>query len=480
MSPPQPSYISMKRILPLLFLVLCLDMTNGQTPVNPIQKRYYEALFLIDGTNKPYYPSGAYNIMLDLASEGVPKAMNALAIMYAEGTGTEVNYSEAFYWFDRAASSGYYRAYYNLGLFWKYGYGVDRDESKALECYGKGADHGDPDCIYGLGYMSYKGIACDQDYEKALEKFFEAAALGNSASSYMIGICYKNGYGITRDESEARRWLELSAGLGNIRALAELFSDKAENNFNPDSLPSEIPEGIQIPETYKTVEHNLNGSDISGKFSGYLITYDWSGEYIISLAPLNLVLNYNETGFSGLWTESDSIIAEINASVTDTGLVFINSRYERYNHFHNKPVLFDFKSAEISITAIDSTVCLTGNIHLFSESTMEYEKPVFVSLVKNDAVGIHDITDETEKPVSDLCIFPNPFRDQINISFTLKTESDVSAMVYSIDGRKLHQADFGRLNSGENIQNLNLNLPGGIYIVKIICPSASVTTMIVK
>lgn len=470
----------MKRILLIVIVLSAGGIVASQSGNDTIQEKYNEALYYMRGVNKPHYPARALNIFLDLADSGVAKAMNAAAIMYEQGIGTDQDYSAAYYWYEKAAYAGYYKAYYNLGLLWKYGYGVERNESKAFECYVTGADQGDPDCQYALGYMFYKGLACEQDYLQALRLFLDAASSGNAAASYMIGICYRNGYGIARDETEAQRWLEISSSSGNHRADIELASEEAENNFSDGSSTSGILYDVPIPETYTKIEYNLNDINIAGKYQGYLVTYDWSGEYIIGLSPLKLDLHNDGLNIYGQCIESDTNIVMVNASITDTGLVFVNMKYGRTDHYHSEPVEYDFNSASIQIIVDDSIAFLTGNIQFFSELTIEPERPIYISLLRTEVPKGNDIPDLSGMPVYDLRAFPNPFRDQLYISFELLEEAEVGVMVFTADGKKLYQADLGKLPSGPNIQQLQLNVPGGIYIVKVICGSASLTTKIVR
>lgn len=470
----------MKRILLFFIVLLSLEVIAAQSGNDTIQKRYNDALDYLQGIYKPFYPAKAFNLFLELAEEGIPEAMNKVAIMYAEGIGIETDYLSAYSWFDKAASAGYFKAYYNMGLFWKYGYGVERDETKALESCVKGAGYGDPDCKYAVGYMSYKGLACKQDYTKALELFFDAATGGNIAASYMIGICYRNGYGIQRDETEAKKWLEKSSTGGHYRATRELAANEEENHFITGSFAIEILYDNQIPETYTKVEHNVYDADVAGKYSGYLVTYDWSGEYVIGLSSLKLDLQNSRNKISGLWVESDTSIAEVTGIITDTALVFTNSKYNRSDRYRSKSIQFYFKSAGLHITKNDSVTWLTGNIQLFSEVTMEPEKPMYISLKRTDVTIEPDITEKQDKLIGDLHAFPNPFRDLINISFNLKKESEVNVSVFSSDGRKLYQTDFGKLSPGVNSQNLYLNVTKGVYLLKVACGSESVTTKIIK
>ena len=470
----------MKRNLLLFIFILSCRMIVGQSENDTIRLRYNEALNYFQGFYKPYFPARAFILMKGLAEEGFPEAMNAVAIMYSQGIGVDTSYQDAYSWFEKAAASGYYKAFFNLGLLWKYGYGVEKNETKAFECCLTGAGYGDPDCKYAVGYMYYKGLACKQNYITALEYFFDAAADGNMAASYMIGICYRNGYGIQRNEKEARSWLEKSSSGGNFRAKRELVSVGPEDYSISGTLSSEILAQNKIPETYTQVGHNIQDRDKAGRFSGFLVTYDWSGEFIIGLFSLTLDLQVNGHNIKGLWIESDTNIVEINGTITDTALVFFDAKSNRTDHYHRNPIQFFFKSANLNISEVDSVTWLCGNIRFFSEMTMEPERPMYISLNRTNINPKPEIPDSQEKLIDNLRAFPNPFRDYLSISFNLKKESVVKIMVYTIDGRKVYQAEPGKLLTGINIQNMQLDVPEGVYIVKVNCGSESAAAIILK
>jgi hypothetical protein len=394
----------------LAAIMLCIATSAAAQQNDELSDRIYlNALQYANGAGKPYNPEKAEKILKSLAEEGNPKAMNALGIMYATGRGTGIDYRSAMTWFRKAADAGYDRSYYNLSLMWKYGFGVEMDYTESYLQLKKGADKGEPNCQYGLGYMHYKGLGCSQDYGVAMNYFLQAAERQNSAATYMIGLCLRNGYGVRRDTAEARKWLLKSAGSGNARADIELRTKVPENSFSMSRMISGKRYNVEIPEKYRKVNHNASGSLLSGHFEGYAVTFDWSGGYIIDISPLSLTLSGDGILFTGKWKESDTIIADISAVVTDSTLEFIDTYLLKPNHYSPDPLPAAFRQANVKVSKDGSAVYIAGTVQFFSDLSMEPLQPVFISLqsAKEDGAATEQFPDDLSG--SKVLAFPNPF-----------------------------------------------------------------------
>ena len=62
---------------------------------------------------------------------------------YHNGTGTQINYKKAMYYYDKAIIKGSIIAYSNKGLLYEKGHGVTKNIKKALSLYQKGNELGD-------------------------------------------------------------------------------------------------------------------------------------------------------------------------------------------------------------------------------------------------------------------------------------------------------------------------------------------------
>jgi hypothetical protein len=67
-----------------------------------------------------------------------------------------------------------------------------------------------------------------------------------------------------------------------------------------------------------------------------------------------------------------------------------------------------------------------------------------------------------------LKVQPNPFTNEVNISYKIGKTAPVHAMVYDLSGRMIFSTSFGTQQPGEYIQVLNLeSLSNGTYIIKL-------------
>ncbi len=469
-----------RRAVVMIVLLCVASAAYAQQEDNLAGRIYLAALQYAKGSGKPYRPDKAMRIMSVLAEEGDPKAMNALGIMYATGKGSEIDYRAAMTWFSKAAEAGYLRSYYNLSLMWKYALGVEKNDEESFHMLKKGADAGDPFCQYGIGYMHYKGLGCSQDYGVAMNWFLKAAEEGNIAATYMIGLCLRNGYGVERDTATAREWLINSGRSGNARAAVELGTREPENSFSISARISGKRYSVTIPEKFRVVEHNVMRDYLSGRFEGYAVTYDWSGVYIIDISPLTLTLSSDDDLITGKWIEADTITADIRAVLTDTTLVFVDSDYARPNHYSPEPFPAKFRTADINLSSDGSSVYLTGNLHLFSEITMEPLQPVYISLKSAGESAVDHPLHVEEGSGVKMFAFPNPFTGMLNLSIELDGEADVHVDILTASGILVIEADCGRLRRGRNVVSLPAPSAPGLYVVRVRYGNREATFTVVK
>ena len=97
--------------------------------------------------------------------------------------------------------------------------------------------------------------------------------------------------------------------------------------------------------------------------------------------------------------------------------------------------------------------------------------------IQCSGAGIENISDK----VSELNVFPNPINSDFSISFDLKEANDVSAQLYSLDGKRAKELINEKTEIGHFTQQFDVReLPSGIYLVKLNVGGASVTRKIVK
>lgn len=100
-----------------------------------------------------------------------------------------------------------------------------------------------------------------------------------------------------------------------------------------------------------------------------------------------------------------------------------------------------------------------------------------VTINSSGNVGIADINER----LSGLNILPNPVNNEFSLSFNLKETAQVSAQLYSLDGKAVKELLNEKVSQGDFNRPFDVNaLPSGIYLMKLNVGEASVTKKIVK
>ena len=303
-------------------------------------------------------------------------AMEALGLAYIGGIGVECDTAKAVALLEEAGRLGVKDAYHALGMIYKYGEGgLRQDFRRAYGYFCTGAERGSVRCIYAKGFMLYKGLGCRQDYQQAALTFLPAANSRDENSWYMLALCSRNGYGLEKDSAAAAFCLKRAARMGSRDARDELarpheetymhavYADSAEYSFIPDSLPA--------------VKPTVGGAALAeGHYSGFVVTYDWSGKYILGEQPLAMTVSSVGGELSGELS-IDSVDTAYCGSLSGGRLVFASGgvtlpeRYERGGKM-------DYRLDSMVLDVGDGKV--TGRLNLYSTKLKEPGRPMYFEL----------------------------------------------------------------------------------------------------
>lgn len=303
-------------------------------------------------------------------------AMEALGLAYIGGIGVECDTAKAVALLEEAGRLGVKDAYHALGMIYKYGEGgLRQDFRRAYGYFCTGAERGSVRCIYAKGFMLYKGLGCRQDYQQAALTFLPAANSRDENSWYMLALCSRNGYGLEKDSAAAAFCLKRAARMGSRDARDELarpheetymhavYADSAEYSFIPDSLPA--------------VKPTVGGAALAeGHYSGFVVTYDWSGKYILGEQPLAMTVSSVGGELSGELS-IDSVDTAYRGSLFGCRLVFASGgvtlpeRYERGGKM-------DYRLDSMVLDVADGKV--TGRLNLYSTKLKEPGRPMYFEL----------------------------------------------------------------------------------------------------
>jgi uncharacterized protein len=480
----------------ILFCVIC-GRTVAQTPSSDslAELQLAEAKKYLLGIGISKNEPKAFQMYSQLAQLNNRKAMNMLGKLYYGGLGVAKNKEQAIYWFTQAGQRGVVESWYNIGLIFKDD-SQAQDFEKAYEYFDKAAQLGDHQSIYAVAYMHYKGLGCAQDYSKAFDFFKKGAYLRRSNSMYFYGLCWRNGYGVSANVDSANYWLERAAKKGYRMAAKELASEESENsNGAARALSTRLRDEYLFRNTalnsFQKVTLPVNSETIEGKYEGFIIRYDWSGQHAISSAKLQLEIVRKNGLIIGQWIENDSVKIPFNAEITSSSMVFNNTKYTKTDHYSpKKGIEYIFQDAKLQWTEKNDTIFLVGNIRMFSPERKEPDKPIFISLKKyrdkrqtNSIITEPKTNEKSQQLVfqGEMNAYPNPFTNIITIEFDLKERAEVQVQLFTLDGKPVYHKKSALLDPGfYTFPIYSKDLVPGNYMLKVSYGRTFNTSKVVK
>ncbi|MCR5297909.1 MAG: T9SS type A sorting domain-containing protein [Paludibacteraceae bacterium] len=459
----------------ILLCVLINPSLNGQTTGAPVSifslsrvetLRLADRLLLGDDTDIDY--GKAALLFTRQARRGDAVAMTRLAGMYRQGLGVEQDNAKALALYRNAAKGGYGKAAYNIGVMYKHGEGVEQDFKKAFHQFRKSYKMGDKQkASQMLGYMSYKGLGTPQSYERALHYFHIGDSLGNPSSQYFIGLCYMAGNGVPQNIEEGKRWMEKALANGSEQASSFIRHERIKK-YEPGGK-CHAPQKSKVPEA-----RNCSGKNLEGMWSGRLITHDWSGNKIVDEKPLQLTLQISGEGMSGLWVQDDSVLLRINGHLEDTQWVFDGMHYEDPDI--HRP--WDITSAQFQVDSTDAGEQLVGIVRQYSPATKEPSAPTSIALVRTLGNAHGHLASAIEGKES-LRVSPNPFVRDVTIGYALAKSQEIRLTVTTLDGALVYKT-VRQKTSGVHVEQLSLDVPTGVYLVRLEGSDVTMTAKMVK
>lgn len=406
-----------------------------------------------------------YSIFSRYAEEGDVQCMYQLYKCLTNGWGTKPDFSKALFWLQQAADENHETAIKELVLIYKDGrYGIEQDLPLACQYAIRLSALNNSMGHYQYGYLLYKGLGCTQNYEKAMECFEKAALQGQGSSMYMLGLCYRNGYGVPANRDIARSWLIKAAEKGVRAAREELEIPLAETEGNAIATRSFSTDN-PVPETYRKVEHQMT-ADMSGCYSGTLVTYDYSGKHLVCQKPLSMEISITGDEADIRWTEEDKEPITLHGISNDSLLVFNKAIYCRSDHYtRSTPISWEFVNSVFTAETENGKTMLHGNLQQYSPETKEMEKPMYFVAEKTSAIISHTKSNEA----LNFRVTPNPFQDAIHVSFVLRQSEECSLKLYSANGILVMDKALGTLKEGNHNVELTPKIVPGAYVLRLSC-----------
>lgn len=437
---------------------LCMLIATATTSFAIDKEQIREAAKIMKGTSDSHPVEWAVKILTDAAAnDNSGYAMNILGVACFNGIGMEKDTAKAVTWMVSAADAGFHVAYHNLGEIYHQGrYGMGQDFQKAYAYYKKGAEKDCVMCYYDAGYMLYKGLGCQQDYQRAAELFRKGVDRNHTPCLYMMGLCCRNGYGVEPNEELAAFYLGQAARQGYVPAILEQRRAKPENCIVLDNAPAAkaVPGSMPEVEPFIPITGNLGG-----KYSGVIVTYDWSGSHVISVRDISMDATIRGDSLTATWVDGNGT-TNVRALISDNGrLVFDNGVMRMQDRYHdNKITVFSLVDADICL----ENQILTGSLRLYSMRDREPDRPMYIMLQRDDA------SNASEKVSGKAYAYPYPFTSQLTVTFELSCdEPNVMLCLYDQYGSNVFNYPLGSLTEGQHSFSVSPDVMPGIYMIRI-------------
>lgn len=397
--------------------------------------------------------------------------------------GDTKSFEKAFELLNKSAKNGNSMAMAELGSLYKYGKGCDLNFNKARNWFKKGAELNDDKASYSLGYLYLKGFGnIDQNYTKAI-KWFEKSQ--HPMAKYWLGVCYYYGYGVEKNVSKAN---EL---LGTNFENPHQNSNNSNETIDSNNFESTNP--IDVIENQNT-GLDVSESNLLGKWKGNILKYDWSGKHVEQRN--SVIVEFKNDSITQLpiyvITVSDQIIKG-NLNLYNNVIFFEENKLKfPHNSFNEKipnELNYDFLSADLSLKVLNERTFLIGNIDSYIPEFNEPGAPLKFVLSKIETFSntSEEISDKileaiSMQEVSFIKLYPNPFIDDLIISYTLEKPSFVEVKITNVNGtentiiRKGENQKKGKHNYFFGGSNLNK----GAYIVSVFVDNTRKTRIIIK
>ena len=274
---------------------------------------------------------------------------------------------------------------------------------------------------------------------------------------------------------------DIPAGEYYLRAYTQWMMNAGEDYFYYHRLRigNALDRSIQTspaPEIYRKIGHQMT-ADMSGCYSGTLITYDYSGKYVVGQKPLSIEISITGDEADICWMEEDKEPVTLHGISNDSLLVFNKAVYCRSDHYSRfTPISWEFVSSAFTAETENGKSMLHGNLQQYSPETKEMERPMYFVAEKTSAIISHKESSEA----LNLCVTPNPFQDVIHVSFVLPQSEECCLRLYSANGILVMDKALGTLKEGSHTVELTPEIFPGAYVLRLSCGNTLCVSTIFK
>lgn len=140
-----------------------------------------------------------------------PTNQYGIALLYAKGIGTKMDYESAAKWMTLASNQGLAPAQFALAIMYNHGLGVSKDEGVMIKLFRQAAEQGHLSAIHNLGVCYLWGWGVKRDCQKAFSYLNKSFEKGYIPSCGVLGFMYVNGDGVKKNVLRGLVMLDVAA-----------------------------------------------------------------------------------------------------------------------------------------------------------------------------------------------------------------------------------------------------------------------------
>lgn len=487
-----------KLVLGLLVGLFCNVLaTDAQEVELDCRFRFDEAILYLKGNEFVTRDSlRAVDYLKPCVEAGDSNSQLLMGRLYLNGNNSD-NYKKGFRLVKDAAKQGNEKAACDLGILYKYGKGCKLNFDKSRRWFRKASKLGSDKAAYSLGYLYYKGLGTlAQDYSEAV-KWFQKSEYPMAV--HWLAQCYYFGYGVPQDKALALQMLQENKTKNSKVLLKYLPSDEGQhqdvqaNMKIADTLQATLQPDIYDEEpAFKKIPFKVR--KLNGKWTGYLVQFDWSGTQIVQTIPFALKLKYNpEEDIVRCKSDANGVKSDLTAIYESEALYFEDLRLNLPRVFldneNQRHLDYQIVSGVFELKKRNGVLYASAALESFVPDWSEPGAPMSLVLVKEkkDAEGEVALSEEAllalaAQKENFIQLYPNPFEEQLLIAYTLEKQDDVQVQITSLDGLYAKQiAHIPSQKAGDHFHHFDgTALQKGTYVVRIITGGSQYTKLIVK
>lgn len=474
----------MRKIILLFILCFTTVATAEAQEKLDCDINFREALFYLKG-DKNFKRDSLKSIefLKPCLKIGDAKAQLLMGRLYAAKK-DEKSYRKAFKLFKKSAKQGNAIAAGDLGVLYKYGHGCNLNLNKARKWFRKGAELENHKATYSLGYLYLKGLGnIEQDYSKAVKWFKKS---DYPMANYWLGVCYYYGYGVQKNSIKANELLGTN--------FVNVASNNENTHHTEEDTASVVAGQLETNSEDSSVLEDITEEELFGKWSGFLLKFDWSGNHIEQKYPLRIEFTYdsiNEVPRYIVHIEDQKLAGNL---IKIDNVVYYKNLHIKLPHtsFNKKipnEIAYQLLSSDVLMKKLDAENYLIGAVESHIEAWSESGAPIKFVLKKKEtfANSNEELTDDVLKALSEqkdsfIKLYPNPFESDLVISYTLDTPSYVQVKVSTINGLKNSIVEKGKEQKAGKHRYFfdGTHLEKGLYVVSVTTNTMRKTRLIVK